>query len=1586
MSEQERQQVSGLVHLGSSFVVASGSKNASTLQTVKNENIQSGRKTNQSVNPEPDLVPLEIQEILKRIEKNDETNVPSPNASKESKEIQYKGDEEVTVNPPPKRKLEFKIFRPGEVNSAYLSNILDNVSHVSGDIHPLEFESPNHEFNYLSLTRAGKKTHQFNFDPFNHAKLPDSWIASKVEPPSTENGDIKGTIEETKETLDEGVAITVERRQVLEQYWNVVKENPFDFTGWCHLLEHVETIRDINIVRGAYNAFLPLYPYCFAYWKRYSDMERKLGNDARAVEVLEKGLEAVPFSTDLWLSLVTLTGEIYKGTEEKDDFMRWRYEQAIAASGSIFTADSLWESYMNWEAQANRLDKVTALYRRVLKIPTRLYNKHFDNFVAHVRDHHPIDILGQKEYEKRREIASKTVGIPYKETFKLPRDDRDPAQLKRKVSRPESKLCTTMKEKIVADIIPAHKKTGKEVDTIWKYEDKIRRPYFHVKPLDKKQLKNWQEYLDFEISRGNYSKIIMLFERCLVPCANYEEFWSKYANFVEKWIGKNPVEEAERENEKTNGKKLNSKCQMSKEMSKEQKGEETFCPGKAEIPTKANREVGRAGIEDKLIAININKDVSSHSTVQMVEVENDRGRVDQSVQANNSKGITMDNPTKFGTNKSDIMSDEMEESLIKESDREKENQKEGERERMEVTINMPEETVETVNQERTMAVGTGSSLAEESEENTKEINESLGIYFVTAESVRNVYRRGCLIHCLKKPRLRLLWSLFEESQGNLDWARTLIEHVIEQYPSLLEARCQLIELEIRCRNHERVIQLYEYHLPHTWKISKEMGSWLSIKYSRYLYKILQKHEKALQVLRTALKKDKSNSWVYQHLIDFCHQRQPIDIKGVQAAFTLALLSKDLKLADKCRFAKRKMEFSRDFGDIKSYRSSMLEYHEYEKLHNATRLQIQQSEATAKTKVPPETKNICSVDSQLQSQPLESDQKAASNSTVPQQMDSGMMQYFHWLQEWYQQVYGSSSAYPPPNLPNFGTYGYGETDYSHIAPYQMEQIKQTEAPQKIEAPNYSRVPPSEAINITIPKHLKKDPDYQEWETDKFKKYAELESKGWPKDHTTIIHVTCNNPMPVPPQKPVPPRKKRRWFRPGYRPPPFPREMKLRMIDKAALSEVQYLDLAGADKIYPQDLFPREFEKQNTSAFFHNQDSRLSLEFNKVPRPNLKWFNPNFRKQFSREGQVKKEDKEGNCSKEANLCDKVESNGQNEAEEVKEEGELHAVPNEEIINKRKSDEKDDSGPPKVQKVESKKPIGINNNNINRDNRRKFCHAKTNKRRDIRHISSNLLLSRPFGFPKYPRAAVPLPLLAVPLHNVRPPLLSTPVPDVFSLPLYDELPQISDSLSYSPCINVPDWFVSNGGKIIISQSPEGISSISFSPKFLTDHGIQLLYSSLRNISCWVEKNAVPIAWLGPCAYRTSKLQLEKYGVWPSPVCDLIYRLISETSHQWNSCLAYFLQSGYSFVDWSEELPASAGKDQPVALVLLGSMRIIEFQKCHGRKDFMRFPMFPGSCIILEGKTAKEWTWQIPKDPKSPGDQVLLTFFVMCAGDETD
>ena len=31
----------------------------------------------------------------------------------------------------------------------------------------------------------------------------------------------------------------------------------------------------------------------------------------------------------------------------------------------------------------------------------------------------------------------------------------------------------------------------------WRFEEQIKRPYFHVKPLERAQLKNWHEYLEF---------------------------------------------------------------------------------------------------------------------------------------------------------------------------------------------------------------------------------------------------------------------------------------------------------------------------------------------------------------------------------------------------------------------------------------------------------------------------------------------------------------------------------------------------------------------------------------------------------------------------------------------------------------------------------------------------------------------------------------------------------------------------------------------------------------------------------------------------------------------------------------------------------------------------------------------------------------------------------------------------------------------------------------------------------------------------------------------------------------------------------
>ncbi|CAJ0946929.1 unnamed protein product [Ranitomeya imitator] len=72
-----------------------------------------------------------------------------------------------------------------------------------------------------------------------------------------------------------------------------------------------------------------------------------------------------------------------------------------------------------------------------------------------------------------------------------------------------------------------------EVRKRWAFEEGIKRPYFHVKPLEKVQINNWKEYLDFEIENGVHERVVILFERCVIACACYEEFWIKFAKYME---------------------------------------------------------------------------------------------------------------------------------------------------------------------------------------------------------------------------------------------------------------------------------------------------------------------------------------------------------------------------------------------------------------------------------------------------------------------------------------------------------------------------------------------------------------------------------------------------------------------------------------------------------------------------------------------------------------------------------------------------------------------------------------------------------------------------------------------------------------------------------------------------------------------------------------------------------------------------------------------------------------------------------------------------------------------------------------------
>jgi pre-mRNA-processing factor 39 len=74
--------------------------------------------------------------------------------------------------------------------------------------------------------------------------------------------------------------------------------------------------------------------------------------------------------------------------------------------------------------------------------------------------------------------------------------------------------------------------TQTETTKRWTFESEIKRPYFHVTELDENQLTNWKKYLDFEEAEGLFPRIQFLYERALVTCAHYDEFWFRYARWM----------------------------------------------------------------------------------------------------------------------------------------------------------------------------------------------------------------------------------------------------------------------------------------------------------------------------------------------------------------------------------------------------------------------------------------------------------------------------------------------------------------------------------------------------------------------------------------------------------------------------------------------------------------------------------------------------------------------------------------------------------------------------------------------------------------------------------------------------------------------------------------------------------------------------------------------------------------------------------------------------------------------------------------------------------------------------------------------
>ena len=112
------------------------------------------------------------------------------------------------------------------------------------------------------------------------------------------------------------------------------------------------------------------------------------------------------------------------------------------------------------------------------------------------------------------------------------------AEIEREGTVGEHEIEQELRKRIDAFHLEIFQRTQTETTKRWTYESEIKRPYFHVTELDEAQLANWRKYLDFEEVDGDFHRAAFLYERCLVTCAYYDEFWLRYARWMSAQHGK----------------------------------------------------------------------------------------------------------------------------------------------------------------------------------------------------------------------------------------------------------------------------------------------------------------------------------------------------------------------------------------------------------------------------------------------------------------------------------------------------------------------------------------------------------------------------------------------------------------------------------------------------------------------------------------------------------------------------------------------------------------------------------------------------------------------------------------------------------------------------------------------------------------------------------------------------------------------------------------------------------------------------------------------------------------------------------------
>lgn len=254
--------------------------------------------------------------------------------------------------------------------------------------------------------------------------------------------------------------------------------------------------------------------------------------------VYERGVAAIPYSVDLWTHYCGFAID----QRQDGESVRGLFERGLAYVGTDWLAHPLWDKYIDFEALSGygTPAHVAQLYTRVLQVPLKQLPKYWTGFCEYVSGREAEAVVLEEEL---RTITTEVAQDPPPPLAPNPADNGAEEAAAAAAAAATADAAATLglgdarlikfrelRREVYDAAAVAH--AAREP-----FEAGIKRPYFHVKPLDAAQIANWERYLTHEERAGDVPNVVRLYERCVIPCAAHPALWLRYAAATERYQG-----------------------------------------------------------------------------------------------------------------------------------------------------------------------------------------------------------------------------------------------------------------------------------------------------------------------------------------------------------------------------------------------------------------------------------------------------------------------------------------------------------------------------------------------------------------------------------------------------------------------------------------------------------------------------------------------------------------------------------------------------------------------------------------------------------------------------------------------------------------------------------------------------------------------------------------------------------------------------------------------------------------------------------------------------------------------------------------